>query len=98
VDTLPELRSEIEATLTPAHPREIEVSVATLASSLKMPGTIEDTDEFGEGDGERSSSPNARRTHPEGGDPVGAAHSRLVPEHQSNADRAHFGRRLRPRM
>jgi hypothetical protein len=45
---LPELQSEIEASLGPAQLYEVEMTVAALGASLKMPGTIEDPEKFGE--------------------------------------------------
>jgi hypothetical protein len=45
---LTQLRSEIEAALRPAERREVEIAVAALAASLKMPPTIEDPAKFGE--------------------------------------------------
>jgi hypothetical protein len=45
---LPGLQSEIEASLGPAQLYEVEMAVAALGASLKMPGTIEDPERFGE--------------------------------------------------
>ena len=45
---LPGLQSDIEASLGPAQLYEVEMAVAALGASLKMPGTIEDPERFGE--------------------------------------------------
>jgi hypothetical protein len=45
---LPGLQSEIEASLGPAQLYEVEMTVAALGAALKMPGTIEDPERFGE--------------------------------------------------
>jgi hypothetical protein len=45
---LPGLQWEIEASLGPAQLCEVEMTVAALGAALKMPGTIEDPERFGE--------------------------------------------------
>src|SRR5689334_11522895 len=45
---LPQLRSEIEANLKPAQRRQVEIAVAALGASLKIPTTIDDPAKFGE--------------------------------------------------
>jgi hypothetical protein len=47
LDALPALEREIEATLKPAHSREVSMAVATLGAWLKIPSTIVCPEQFG---------------------------------------------------
>jgi hypothetical protein len=47
LDVLPALEREIEATLQPAHSREVSMAIAALGAWLKIPQTIEDPEQFG---------------------------------------------------
>ena len=47
LDALPALEREIEATIQPAHHREVGMAVAALGAWLKVPQTIEDPEQFG---------------------------------------------------
>jgi hypothetical protein len=47
LDALPALEREIEATLKPAHRREVSMAVATLGAWLKIPSTIACPEQFG---------------------------------------------------
>jgi hypothetical protein len=48
LDALPALQCEIEASLRPAQSREVNMAVAALGASLKIPGAIENPEKFGE--------------------------------------------------
>jgi hypothetical protein len=48
LDALPSLQCEIEARLRPAQSREVNIAVAALGASLKIPGAIENPEKFGE--------------------------------------------------